>query len=131
LELQKELDKRKEVVGETTQSHDIDWSDPAVLRYHTLQNRPFFVREDSEIEKEVMKRPEFDFQQKQLAKKEKEKKADDRSSKPSGGSRKKTLARKRASEKQSEESAKRQKMEDDTKKEELKAHLDIVPGDEV
>ncbi|GKB65018.1 hypothetical protein Tco_0921204 [Tanacetum coccineum] len=90
-----------------------------------------FVPKDSEIEKEVMKRPEFDFQQKQLAKKEKEKKADDRSSKPSGGSRKKTLARKRASEKQSEESAKRQKMEDDTKKEELKAHLDIVPGDEV
>ncbi|GJS75589.1 hypothetical protein Tco_0725470, partial [Tanacetum coccineum] len=46
------------------------------------------------------------------------------------GSRKKTLARKRASEKQSEEGAKRQKMEDDTEKEELKAYLDIVPGEE-
>ncbi|GKC31741.1 putative ribonuclease H-like domain-containing protein [Tanacetum coccineum] len=34
LELQKELDKRKEEVAETTQAHDIDWSDPAVLRYH-------------------------------------------------------------------------------------------------
>ncbi|GJR80067.1 hypothetical protein Tco_0150852, partial [Tanacetum coccineum] len=41
----KELDKRKEVVGETTQAHDIDWSDPVVLRYHTLQNRPFSVAE--------------------------------------------------------------------------------------
>ncbi|GJV90878.1 putative ribonuclease H-like domain-containing protein [Tanacetum coccineum] len=57
-------------------------------------------------------------------------KKDDSSSKPAGGSRKKTLARKRAGEKQSEESTKRQKMEDDAKKEELKAYLDIVPGDE-
>ncbi|GJX39149.1 hypothetical protein Tco_0252452 [Tanacetum coccineum] len=41
LELQKELDKRKEDVAETTQAHDIDWSDPAVLRYHAQQNRSF------------------------------------------------------------------------------------------
>ncbi|GKA85387.1 hypothetical protein Tco_0807041, partial [Tanacetum coccineum] len=174
LELQKELDKRKEDVAETTQAHDIDWSDPAVLRYHAQQNRSFskaevrknmcmylknqggykqshfrgmsyedirpifervwdqnqaFVPKDSEIEKEVMKRPGFDLQQKQPAEEEKLQKNDD-SSKPSGGSRKKTLARKRASEKQSEEGAKRQKMEDDTEKEELKAYLDIVPGEE-
>ncbi|GKD02203.1 hypothetical protein Tco_1177177, partial [Tanacetum coccineum] len=37
---------------------------------------------------------------------------------------------KRASEKQSEEGAKRQKMEDDIEKEELKAYLDIVLGEE-
>ncbi|GKD71324.1 hypothetical protein Tco_1325414, partial [Tanacetum coccineum] len=43
LELQKELDKRKEGVAETTQAHDIDWSDPAVIRYHALQNRSFSV----------------------------------------------------------------------------------------
>ncbi|GJW20763.1 uncharacterized mitochondrial protein-like protein [Tanacetum coccineum] len=49
---------------------------------------------------------------------------------PSRGSRKKTLARKKTSEKQSEEGAKRQKMEDDTEKDELKAYLDIVPGEE-
>ncbi|GJY29320.1 hypothetical protein Tco_0405087 [Tanacetum coccineum] len=173
LELQKELDKRKEDVAETTQAHDIDWSDPVVLRYHAQQNRSFskakvrknmcmylknqggykqshfrgmsyedirpifervwdqnqaFVPKDSEIEKEVMKRPGFDLQ-KQPAEEEKLQKNDD-SSKPSGGSRKKTLARKRASEKQSEEGAKRQKMEDDTEKEELKAYLDIVPGEE-
>ncbi|GKB77086.1 hypothetical protein Tco_0943981 [Tanacetum coccineum] len=46
------------------------------------------------------------------------------------GSRKKSLARKRAGEKQSEESTKRQRMEDDKEKEELKAYLDIVPGEE-
>ncbi|GJT40734.1 putative ribonuclease H-like domain-containing protein [Tanacetum coccineum] len=33
---------KEEVVA---QAHDIDWSDPAVLRYHTLQNRPIFVAE--------------------------------------------------------------------------------------
>ncbi|GJX74531.1 hypothetical protein Tco_0313126 [Tanacetum coccineum] len=46
-------------------------------------------------------------------------------------SRKKTLARKRTSGKDSEESVKKQKLEDDTEKEELKAYLDIVPGDEI
>ncbi|GJT22266.1 hypothetical protein Tco_0892203 [Tanacetum coccineum] len=174
LELQKELDKRKEDVAETTQAHDIDWSDHVVLKYHAQQNRSFskaevrknmcmylknrggykqsyfrgmsyedirpifervwdqnqaFVPKDSEIEKEVMKRHGFDLQQKQSAEEEKLQKNDD-SSKPSGGSRKKTLARKRASKKQSKEGAKRQKIEDDTEKEELKAYLDIVPGEE-
>ncbi|GKB58450.1 hypothetical protein Tco_0914636 [Tanacetum coccineum] len=87
------------------------------------------IPKDSEIEKEVMKRPGFDLQQKQPTEEENLQKNDD-SSKPSGGSRKKTLAKKKASEKQSEEGAKRQKMEDDTEKEELKAYLDIVPGEE-
>ncbi|GKD74081.1 hypothetical protein Tco_1332363, partial [Tanacetum coccineum] len=40
LELQKQLDEREEVVA---QAHDIDWSDLVMLRYHTLQNRPFSV----------------------------------------------------------------------------------------
>ncbi|GJS33397.1 hypothetical protein Tco_0531779 [Tanacetum coccineum] len=53
------------------------------------------------------------------------------SEKKAGGSIKKTLANKRASEKQSEESSKRQKMEDDAEKEELRAHLDIISGDDV
>ncbi|GJS71996.1 hypothetical protein Tco_0704837 [Tanacetum coccineum] len=51
--------------------------------------------------------------------------------KKTGGSRKKTLAKKRAGEKQSEKSSKRQKMEDDVEKEELRTHLDIIPGDGV
>ncbi|GJY59896.1 putative ribonuclease H-like domain-containing protein [Tanacetum coccineum] len=45
LELQKQLDEREEVAAKVDQAHDIDWSDPAVLRYHTLQNRPFSVAE--------------------------------------------------------------------------------------
>ncbi|GJU88784.1 hypothetical protein Tco_1301207 [Tanacetum coccineum] len=45
------------------------------------------------------------------------------------GSRKKTDARKRASEKIDDESVKRQKIEDDAEKEELRAYLDIIPGD--
>ncbi|GKF70431.1 hypothetical protein Tco_0203488, partial [Tanacetum coccineum] len=41
LELQRHLDEREEVAAK--EAHAIDWSDPSVLRYHTLQNRPFFV----------------------------------------------------------------------------------------
>ncbi|GKA62124.1 hypothetical protein Tco_0761643 [Tanacetum coccineum] len=43
----------------------------------------------------------------------------------------KTLAKKRAGEKPSEWSSKRQKMEDNAKKEELRAYLDIILGDDV
>ncbi|GJV77542.1 hypothetical protein Tco_1509126 [Tanacetum coccineum] len=53
------------------------------------------------------------------------------SEKKAGDSRKKTLSKKRVGENQSEESAKRQKMEDDAEKEELRAHLDIILGDDV
>ncbi|GKF51541.1 hypothetical protein Tco_0148008, partial [Tanacetum coccineum] len=45
---QEEFDKARqeqEVVVEAHQAHDIDWSDPAVLRYHALQNRSFSVAE--------------------------------------------------------------------------------------
>ncbi|GKD47509.1 hypothetical protein Tco_1276485, partial [Tanacetum coccineum] len=45
LELQKQLDEIEEVASKSRQAHDIDWSDPVVIRYHTLQNRPFFVAE--------------------------------------------------------------------------------------
>ncbi|GJW95904.1 hypothetical protein Tco_0175576 [Tanacetum coccineum] len=119
-------------VAEADQAHDIDWSDPAVLRYHALQNRSFsvaevrknmcmylknqggykqshfkgisyedirpifervwdqnnaFVPKDSEIEKEVMKRPGFYFQQKS--------------------------SKKRSREDSDEDNAKKQKLEDD------------------
>ncbi|GJU11807.1 hypothetical protein Tco_1134203 [Tanacetum coccineum] len=46
------------------------------------------------------------------------------------GSRKKTVARKRTGEKIDDESVKRQKIEDDDEKEELRAYLDIIPGDD-
>ncbi|GJU25449.1 hypothetical protein Tco_1164070 [Tanacetum coccineum] len=115
-QLQEEFDRARqeqEVVAEADHAYDIDWSDPAVLRYHTLQNRSFsvaevrknmcmylknqggykqshfkgisyedvrlifervwdqnhaFIPKDFEIEKEVMKRPGFDFPQKSIKK---------------------------------------------------------------
>ncbi|GJY53893.1 hypothetical protein Tco_0445557 [Tanacetum coccineum] len=39
------LDERVEVVAKINQAHDIDWGDPAVLRYQALQNRSFSVAE--------------------------------------------------------------------------------------
>ncbi|GKB29632.1 hypothetical protein Tco_0869033, partial [Tanacetum coccineum] len=112
--------QEQEVVAEDNQAHVIDWSDPAVLRYPALQNRPYsiakvrknmcivwdqtqsFVPMDSETEKGSEKK----------------------------GSRKKALARKRAGEKQGEKSTKRKKIEDDIEKEELKAYLDLVLREE-
>ncbi|GJR05833.1 hypothetical protein Tco_0528817 [Tanacetum coccineum] len=43
LELQKQLDEREEAIAK--EAHDIDWSDPTLLRYHALQNRSFSVAE--------------------------------------------------------------------------------------
>ncbi|GJU71932.1 hypothetical protein Tco_1263337 [Tanacetum coccineum] len=43
-QLQEEFDRARqeqEVVAEADQAHDIDWSDPTVLRYHAVQNRSF------------------------------------------------------------------------------------------
>ncbi|GJW52805.1 putative ribonuclease H-like domain-containing protein [Tanacetum coccineum] len=44
LELQKQLDEREKVVAKSQARH-IDWSDPAVLRYHAVQNRCFSIAE--------------------------------------------------------------------------------------
>ncbi|GJW72475.1 hypothetical protein Tco_0129392 [Tanacetum coccineum] len=46
------------------------------------------------------------------------------------GSRKKTVARKRTGEKLDDKSVKRQKIDDDAEKEELRAYLDIILGDD-
>ncbi|GKC93357.1 hypothetical protein Tco_1158799, partial [Tanacetum coccineum] len=43
-QLLEEFDRARQeqkVVVEANQAHDIDWSDPAVLRYHAVQNRSF------------------------------------------------------------------------------------------
>ncbi|GKD66071.1 hypothetical protein Tco_1308179 [Tanacetum coccineum] len=48
LDLQKKLDAREEVPAEATQAtqtHEIDWNDPSVLRYHAQLNRPYSVAE--------------------------------------------------------------------------------------
>ncbi|GKB53592.1 hypothetical protein Tco_0904345 [Tanacetum coccineum] len=47
-QLQEEFNKARqeqEIVVEADQAHDIDWSDPVVLRYKALQNRSFSVAE--------------------------------------------------------------------------------------
>ncbi|GJR39393.1 hypothetical protein Tco_1215077 [Tanacetum coccineum] len=54
---------------------------------------------------------------------------DSRKGKAKGG-RKKTIVRKRTGEKLNDESVKRQKIEDDAEKEELRAYLDIILGDD-
>nr|GEX23881.1 putative ribonuclease H-like domain-containing protein [Tanacetum cinerariifolium] len=41
---------KEKVIAEGDQAHDIDWSDPAVIRYHTLQSRP---RSVSEVRKSI------------------------------------------------------------------------------
>ncbi|GKC72775.1 hypothetical protein Tco_1118658 [Tanacetum coccineum] len=109
LELQKQLDEREEVAAKVDQAHDIDWSDPAVLRYHTLQNRDLLCAESKEEHSEQ---------------------AVKESSRTARGRRNKSLARKRAKETLSEESAKKQKLEDDNEKEELQVYLSIVPEEE-
>ncbi|GJZ70407.1 hypothetical protein Tco_0633957 [Tanacetum coccineum] len=64
-----------------------------------------FVPKDSEIEKEVMKRPGFDFQQKS--------------------------SKKRSREDSDEDNAKKQKLEDDAEKKELRDSMDVVPRDDI
>ncbi|GJY47068.1 retrovirus-related pol polyprotein from transposon TNT 1-94 [Tanacetum coccineum] len=47
-QLQEEFNRARQeqkVIAKADQAHDIDWSDPAVLRYHALQNRSFSVAE--------------------------------------------------------------------------------------
>ncbi|GKD00066.1 hypothetical protein Tco_1170340 [Tanacetum coccineum] len=148
--LQEEYDRARqeqEVVAKNDQVHVIDWSDPAVIRYHAQQNRPYSVAEVRKNMCIYLKnqggfkmshfkgmsyddiRPIFErvWDQNQSfvpMDSEKEKGSEKK------GSRKKALARKRVTEKQSEESTKRQKIEDDIEKEELKAYLDLVPREE-
>ncbi|GJW88759.1 putative ribonuclease H-like domain-containing protein [Tanacetum coccineum] len=116
-QLQEEFDRARqeqEVVAEANQAHDIDWSDPTVLRYHAHQNRSFsvaedqnnaFVPKDLEIEKEVMKRFGFNFQQKS--------------------------GKKRSREDTNEDNAKKQKLEDDAEKKELRDSMDVVRRDDI
>ncbi|GJT91968.1 hypothetical protein Tco_1080813 [Tanacetum coccineum] len=148
LELQKKLDEREEVP--TKEVHDIDWSDPSVLRYHALHNRPFSVAEVRKNMCMYLKnqggykmthfkgmsyeeiRPIFERvwdQIQSFVPMDSEKKTEE-SSRIARGRRKKSLARKRAKETLSEESAKKQKLKDDAKKEELQAYLNIVLEEE-
>ncbi|GJV27455.1 hypothetical protein Tco_1383903 [Tanacetum coccineum] len=110
LELQKKLDEREEVLAKVDQAHDIDRSDPVVLRHHTLQNRPFSVAEvrknmclylknqesSKPVEEEIVQQDGVIAEQ-----------AVKESSRIARGRRKKSLAKKRVKETLSEESAKK------------------------
>nr|GEY68033.1 hypothetical protein [Tanacetum cinerariifolium] len=106
-----DIEIKEKVVAEGDQAHDIDLSDPAVIRYHTLQNRPRSIAEDqihsfmpvnSELEVQRSKRTVQEVER-QSTEEEKGKKSND-SSKPT---RKKTLARKKAGGNDSQESVKK------------------------
>ncbi|GKD74572.1 hypothetical protein Tco_1332854 [Tanacetum coccineum] len=43
--VQVQMNEREEVAVEPAQAQKIDWSDPAVLRYHAQLNRPYSVAE--------------------------------------------------------------------------------------
>ncbi|GKB43285.1 putative ribonuclease H-like domain-containing protein [Tanacetum coccineum] len=124
-QLQEEINiaGQEKVVAEATQAHDIDWSDPVVLRYHALQNRSFSVAEvrknmcmylknqggykQSQFKgmsyEEIIPIFERVWDQNQsfvpMDSEDKEKGSKNKA----GGSRKKILARKRAGEKQSDQ----------------------------
>ncbi|GJY13247.1 hypothetical protein Tco_0382556 [Tanacetum coccineum] len=100
-------------------------SDPVVLKYHALQNRPYSV---AKVRKNMVMYLKNQARYKQ---KDKEKGTE----KKFGGTRKKTLARKRADEKKSEESSKRQKNEEaaagyEQEKAELRLWLNVAQDDE-
>ncbi|GKA90858.1 hypothetical protein Tco_0812728 [Tanacetum coccineum] len=155
LELQRQLNEREEVPTKATQLQTIDWSDPAVLRYHALQNRPYSV---AEVRKNMVMylknqagykqsyfkgmkyeeiKPIFEKVWDQthifvpMDSEDKEKGTE----KKSGGTGKKTLTKKRAGEKKSEESSKRQKNKEaaadyEQEKAELRLWLKVSQDDE-
>ncbi|GKB68522.1 hypothetical protein Tco_0929934, partial [Tanacetum coccineum] len=122
-QLQEEFNRARqeqEVVAEANQAHDINWSDLAVLRYHAVQNRSFSKDEDSEIEKEVMKRPGFDFQQNSSKKRSREDSDEDNSDEDNSDE-----------DNSDEDNAKKQKLKDDVEKKELRDSMDVVLRDDI
>ncbi|GJT80811.1 hypothetical protein Tco_1055153, partial [Tanacetum coccineum] len=117
--------------AEADPAHDIDWSDPAVIRYHTLQNRPFYVVESKKNMCMYLKNQGgYKMSHFKGMSYEDIRPIFERVFKKAGGSRKKTLTRKRAGENQSEECAKRQKTKYEKEKEELRLSLKITPDDD-
>ncbi|GJT91456.1 hypothetical protein Tco_1080301 [Tanacetum coccineum] len=143
-QLQEEFDRasQEQEVGGYKQSHfkGMSYEDIRLIFERVWDQNHDFVPKDSEIKKEVMKRPGFDFPQKSIkkndkikassfvqkqpAKEEKEKKNDD--SQQQAGS-----SKKRSREDSDEDNAKKQKLEDDAEKEELRDSMDVVPRDDI
>ncbi|GJZ61258.1 hypothetical protein Tco_0617395 [Tanacetum coccineum] len=119
--LQEEFDRARqeqEVVAKADQAHYIDWSDPAVLRYHAVQNRSF---SKAEVRKNmcIYLKNQGGYKQSHFKgmKYEDIRPKFERSSK------------KRSREDSNEDNAKKQKLEDDAEKKELRDSMDVVPRD--
>nr|GEU52778.1 hypothetical protein [Tanacetum cinerariifolium] len=129
----------QEAIAEADSTYDTDLNDPAILRYHALQNRSFFVAE-VRINMCMYLKNQGGYKQSHFKRMSYEdirlifervwdqihafvpmdseiEKEDDSSSKLVGGSRKKTVAKKMIGAKLDEESAKRQKLKDVTEEE--------------
>ncbi|GJW94601.1 hypothetical protein Tco_0174273 [Tanacetum coccineum] len=104
--------QEQEVVAEADQAHDIDWSDPAVLRYHALQNRSFSVAENiksKQVEEEIVQQEYVVAKQVMIE-----------SSKKAGGRLKRKVSNAR------KDKDKRQKMHDDPEKITLKEYVKAI-----
>ncbi|GKC50668.1 hypothetical protein Tco_1073413 [Tanacetum coccineum] len=152
-QLQEEFDRARqeqEVVAKADQAHDIDWSDPTMLRYHALQNRSFSI---AEVRKNMciylknqggykqshfkgMKyediRPIFERvwdQNNAFVPKDSEIKKE--LMKRHGFDFQQKSSKKISREDSDEDNAKKQKLEDDAKKKELRDSMDVVPRDDI
>nr|GEV72422.1 copia protein [Tanacetum cinerariifolium] len=64
-----DIARKENFIANGDQAHDIDWSDPAVIRYHTLQNRPRSVAEKFRDQKEQFKKLRDNLQKKKRERK--------------------------------------------------------------
>ncbi|GJV42651.1 hypothetical protein Tco_1421091 [Tanacetum coccineum] len=151
--LQEEFDRARqeqEVVAKAHLAHDINWSNPVVLRYHALQNRSFSIAEVRKNMCMYLKnqggyklsyfkemsykdiRPIFERvwdQNNAFVPKDFEIKKE--VMKRSGFTFQQKSSKKRSREDTDEDNAKKQKLEDDAEKKELRDSIDVVPRDDI
>ncbi|GKF86057.1 hypothetical protein Tco_0253884, partial [Tanacetum coccineum] len=118
-QLQEEFDRARQeqkVVAEADQAHDIDWNDPAVLRYHAVQNISFFK---AEVRKNmcIYLKNQGGYKQSHF----KGMKYEDI----------RPIFERRSREDFDEDNAKKQKLKDDAEKKELRDSMDVVPIDDI
>ncbi|GJY44874.1 hypothetical protein Tco_0433087 [Tanacetum coccineum] len=152
-QLQEEFDiarQEQEVVAEADQAHDIDWSNRVVLRYHALQNRPFFV---AEVKKNMCmylknqggyKQSHFKGMNYEDIRPIFERVWDQNNAfipkvsdirkevvKRHGFDFQQKSSKNRSREDSDEDNAKKQKLKDDVEKKEVRDSMDVVPRDEI
>ncbi|GKE25281.1 hypothetical protein Tco_1436793, partial [Tanacetum coccineum] len=152
-QLQEEFDRARqeqEVVAKAHLAHDINWSNPVVLRYHALQNRSFSIAEVRKNMCMYLKnqggyklsyfkemsykdiRPIFERvwdQNNAFVPKDFEIKKE--VMKRSGFTFQQKSSKKRSREDTDEDNAKKQKLEDNAEKKELRYSMDVVPRDDI